>query len=642
MFDLFRSRAKAVRYLLGFLLMLVAVSMVVTLIPGWGTQGDTRDQIVAEVGDQALTLREVQSQVQKEMRNRSFPAEQAATYLPQFIERMITDRALAFQATRMGFRVTEADVAETIRAALPQLFPDGKFVGREAYAAVLAQQNMSVEEFEATLRRQMLLLKLQRLASESVVVTPAEVELEYRRRNEKAKLEYVALARQNVSSQVAVTREEILADYERNRPLLNVSEKRILSLLVVDEAQVGKQVNLPEAELRRIYATNQDNFRLPERVRVRHILLKTTDKGQDEIPKMNARAEDLLKQIRSGASFADLARKHSEDTTSAAKGGDLDWIVRGQTVKAFEDTAFSLKPKQVSSVIKTEYGLHILEVLEKQEARLKPFEEVRDQMAQEVKRQTVFEIMQRLGDQAREELGKSPQQAEQIAARLGIQFHPADKLGYGDNVPVIGANQEFFEAIATLRPGEVTPVIQGGGNKLVVAALTAVHPARPAELSEVEAGIRERLTGEKAAELVEKQARQAFDNAKALGGDLKKLAQALRLELKTTQEFSADGAADGIGSASEVYQAFTLPVGDLFGPVAVGDRRLICKLVSRTPADMSRLASQREALVATIKARKQGQRNELFEDSLRTGLIREGKLKIHDDAIKRLIASYRG
>jgi len=642
MFDLFRSRAKVVRYLLGFLLMLVAISMVVTLIPGWGSQGNRSDQIVAEIGDEVLTVREVQLHLQRELKNRTMPPDMVTTYLPQVVERLVTDRALAYQAERMGFRVTEAELAETIRAALPQLFPDGKFVGREVYASVLAQQNMTVEEFEYTLRRQMLMMKLQHLAAESVVVTPAEVEQEFKRRNEKVKLEYVALAKQNLLSQVTVTPEEVRADYARNKEIYSVPEKRSLNLLVVDEERVGKQFNLPEAELRKAYETNKENFRVPERVRVRHILLKTTDKPQDAIPKIQAQAEDLLKQLRAGANFADLAKKHSEDTTTAVKGGDLGWIVRGQTVKAFEDTAFSLQPKQLSNVVKTEYGLHILEVLEKQEARLKPFEEVKEDLAKEIKRQAVYELMQRVADQAHDELAKSPQQAERIAASLGIDFHKVDKLGYGDPIPVIGTSQEFFEAIATLKPGEVTPVVSGGANKLAVAVLTEVHPRRISELSEVEKQIRERLVGEKAGKLLKSRGREAFQQAQSLGGDLKKLAQALKVELKTTQEFAIDGAADGIGSATEVAQAFTRQVGEIFGPVELGERVLICKVVGHTAADLSQLPAQRESIVATLKSRKQGQRSELFEDSLRAGLIREGKLKIHEDAIRRLIAAYRG
>ena len=642
MFDLFRSRAKVVRFMLGGLLMMVAISMVVTLIPGWGTQRDTQDQIVAEIGKEALTRREVQGQVQKEMRNKTFPSDMAAVYLPQLIERMVTERALAYQAVRMGFQVTEDEIQEIVRGALPQLFPDGKFVGREVYAAFLAQQNTTIPEFEFSLRRQMLLVKLANLASEGVVVTPAEIRREYVRRNEKVKIDYFALSPESYRSEVTASREEIQADYEKNRPLFRVPEKRSVEILILDEPRIAEKVLVSEGDLRRAYEANQDNFRLSERVKVRHILLKTTDKPQDEIPKIMARAEDLLKQIRAGANFAELARKYSEDTASAAKGGDLDWVVRGQTVKAFEAAAFSLKPKQISNLIKTEYGFHILEVLEREEARLKPLEEVKGQITQELKRQAVFDTMQRLADQCHDELSKAPQQAQQIAARLGVQFVKADKVAYGEKVPELGVNQEFFEAIATLKPGEVTAVLSVAGNKLAVAVLTAVHPARTAELSEVESEIRQRLVDEKVAQLVEQRARELAEKAKAAGADFKKLAQSVKAEVRTTQDFPIDGAADGIGEARLVYQAFLEPVGAVFGPVSSGARWLICKVVSKTPADMSQLETQREALVAAVKSQKLVMRRELFEDSLRAGLMREGKLKIHDDVIKRLIASYRG
>ena len=126
------------------------------------------------------------------------------------------------------------------------------------------------------------------------------------------------------------------------------------------------------------YNSHKDQYRTPERVHARHILLSTTNKPKDEIPKIQAKAEDLLKQIRGGADFAQLAQKNSEDPGSAAKGGDLGWVVRGQMVKNFEDTVFALKPKEVSNVMTTEYGFHIIQVLEKEPARLRPLDEVKD------------------------------------------------------------------------------------------------------------------------------------------------------------------------------------------------------------------------------------------------------------------------
>ena len=641
MFDLFRSRAKAVRYLLGGLLMLVAISMVVTLIPGFGTNGSSRDQIVAEIGKEVISLREVQLEVQRAQRNKAFQPEMAQVYVPQIVDRMITDRAFAYEAGRQGFQVTEADLALAIRASIPQLYQDGNFVGKEVYAGFLAQQNLSIPEFEAAIRRQLLAMKLQGLAVEGVIVTSAEIEQEFRRRNDKVKLEYIALTAAKYRSQVSVSPEEIRAYFEKNRSAYQSPEKRGFAMLVIDEAKVGQKMTVPEGELRRMYEARKEEFRIPERVKVRHILLKTTGKPAEEIPKLQARAEELLKQIKAGADLGELARKNSEDTGSASKGGDLGWIVRGQTVKAFEETAFSQKPKQISNVVKTEYGFHILQVLEKEDARLKPFEEVKDQLAQERKRQAVFETMQRLADQAHDELAKTPLEAEQIGRRLDIQYVKVGKIGYSDPIPEIGASKEVMEAVGSLQKGQVTPVIQAQGNKLVVAVLTDIFPAAPSELAEVEKEIKDQLLSEKATQLLQQRAREAFDKAKSLNGDLKKVAQAMGLEVKTTQDFGADGAADGIGPASTVSDAFTQPVGAVLGPVAAGEQQIVYKVASKTPPDLSKLAEQRSDLVSALKSRKANSRMELFEDSLRAALIRQGKVKIHQDVINRLVGSYR-
>lgn len=643
MFDLFRRRTRVVRIGLGALLMLVAVSLVVTLIPGWGTMPMDREQPVAEIGDEALTQREVQLQIQAAIRNKTFSADMAYIYVPQLIDQMITDRVLAYQAERMGFRVTEADVAQTIRSLLPQLYQDGKFVGQEFYANFLAEQNLTIPQFEANVRKQMLLTRLQNLAAEGAIVTPEEIEREFRRRFQRIRLEYIAIPLSRLRAEVKPTAEQIRAFFEQSRSMFQVPEKRSFDVLVIDELKVGERIQLPEAELRRAYQTNLEQFRIPERVSVRHILLKTTGKPKEEVPKIRAQAEELLKQLRSGKDFAELARKNSEDTGSAEKGGELGWIVRGQTVQAFEDAAFSLKPKELSEVIGTEYGFHILQVMDKEQARLTPFEEVKDQIARDLKRQRVFELMESLADQAVAELNKAPQRAAEIAARLDLTLIKVDKAGAGQLIPGLAAGgQQVYEAVASLQPGRVTPPVQVESNRLAVAVLREVFPARQAELAEVEGQVREQLIARQVQELLEQRAREIMERARAAGGDLRKVAQASGFEFKTTQEFGPDGAADGIGPGTTVIEGFVKQVGELFGPVAAADQRFICKVAARTDPDLSKLAQERQAILTELKGRKARERSELFIDSIRTRLIREGKVKINDEVVRRLASAYAG
>lgn len=641
MFDLFRRRDKAVRYLLTALLVIVALSMVTYLIPGSGMMGGPDDPVVAEIGDEALTVHEVQRTLQTALRSQQIPPQLVDVYVPEMINQMINERAVAYQARRMGFRVTEEELAKAIQSTMPQLFENGQFVGRDVYAAVLAQQNLSIPQFEDNFRKQLLMLKLQNLVLEGVIVTPQEVENAFRQRNEKVKVSYIALNPEKLQSQVTATPAEIADYYEKNKPAFQVPEKRSFDLIVIDEAQVAQSLAINDEELRKLYEQNQERYRVPERVRARHILLKTTEKPKDEIPAIRAKAESLLKQIQSGGDFAKLARENSEDPGSATKGGELGWITRGQTVKNFEQSAFSLKPGQVSGIIETEYGFHIIQVEEKEEPHVRPFAEVKNELAAESKRQQTYDKMQTIADEVHAALVRSSEEGRQLAQKYGVPITHVSDADLSNPIEGIGNNPDFQEAIRSLQIGQVTPIAQPAANKLAMAVLTGIKPSRQAELGEVEKEIRETVLKQKASELAKKRAAEAEEKIQAAGGDLRKVAQSMGLDVKTTPDFTRDAAAEGIGPASYLAEAFEKEVGAVLPPVTVGDQVFIVKVAGKTPADLTQLASQREDLVSSIRATKARQRDELFKDGLLTQLIKDGKVKIHDAAVKRLIASYR-
>jgi peptidyl-prolyl cis-trans isomerase D len=642
MFDLFRSRAKAVRYLLGGLLLLVALSMVVTLIPGYGTGGGSQDQIVAEIGKDAVTIQDVRKRLQMALRNRNVPKEMMQMYAEQMLSQLINERVMAYEAERLGFEVTPDDLLRNLQVMAPMLFQNGQFIGKEQYAALLREQDLTIPEFEASARTQLLVNKVEDLVGQGVVVTPEEVAKAYQSRNEKVKLEYISLTPASYRSEVIVTPDEVRSFYQANKAQFKVAEKRAFLLLVVDEAKVAQRIVAPEAELRRYYQASQDQFRMPDRVHVRHILLKTTGLAREEVPKIRAKAEDLLKKLKAGADFAELAKANSDDPGSGAKGGDVGWIVKGQTVPNFENTAFALKPKELSGVVSTEYGFHILQVLEKEPARVKPFDEVKQQLGQEWKKEKLRETVERLADQAHELALKNPAGADQIARQLEIDAVKVERAGAGDPVPEFGVSPDLESALAGLAKGGVTGVIQAPGNKLVVAVVTAVFTARPSELAEVEAGIRSTLAANKLTQVLAMKQKDVLAKAKAAGGDLKKVAQSMGLEVKTTQEFARNGTVDGIGPAVAVSEAFELPPGSVFAPASMTETRLICKVESRIPADPSKLAEERDSIARALKEEKMKRRAELLQDSLRTALFKAGKLKVHQDTINRLFESYRG
>ena len=637
MFDLFRSQQKATRILLGVLLGMVALSMLVYLVPGAGTSyGDSGDQVVAEIGKDVVTVPQVEQQIRNVLQNRQIPKETLDTYLPEAIDQAIADRAMAYEAQRLGFEVTDQELARTIRSLqFGGLPPD-------QYRQYIEQQlGTTVPDFENNVRLKGYADAIQMVAMEGVIVTPAEVENEYRKRNDKIKLDYIAFDPTKLILEIKPTPDQVKAYFDQNRGFFTVPQTQDLQMIVADQAKVGETIQISDAQVQSYYNAHKDQYRTPERIHARHILLSTTNKPKDQVPKIQAKAEDLLKQIRAGADFAQLAMKNSEDPGSAVKGGDLGWVVRGQMVKNFEDTVFALKPNEVSNVVTTEYGFHIIQVLEKEPARLRPIEEVKNEIVTTLRNQLVFDQMQNLADQAHAELVKAPQNAQQIAQKLNLQFVTADKHVPGAAIPEFGADAPTNAALQALKPGEVSQVLQSG-NKLAVAVVTAVHPPHPAELSEVEAQVRQNYMQTQAVQLAKEKSARAQDLLKQNGGDLKAAAKSVGLEVKTSDFVSRNSAIEGIGSASFLGDGFDKPVGSIVGPLSGNNVTMIGKIADRQSADMSKFPQERDAIVTQLKSQKAQQRAPLFEDSVMTTLLKQGKIKKHPDVIKRLIAQYRG
>jgi peptidyl-prolyl cis-trans isomerase D len=640
MFDLFRSRDKAVRYLLGGLLMLVAISMVVTLIPGYGSSSRADDDVVAEIGKETITTREVQKTVQDAVRQKQIPSEMVAFYMPRVIDQLITDNALVYQAKRMGMNVSDEELAAAIRSMMSR-FTGGAQIDKAVYERIVNEQGMTIPEFENNVRKQLLLMRLQNVAMQGVVITPKEVEDEFSKKNAKVKIEYMGFKADNYKSDVNLTPADMQGYYNTHKDSYRQPEKKNLVVLVADQDKISAALQMSDDELRAAYEKNKDHFRTPERVKVRHILLQTTGKSQADVDKIKAKAQDILKQVKNGGDFAALAKKYSEDPGSAQKGGDLDWVVRGQTVKNFENAAFSLKPNQISDLITTEYGFHIIQVLDKQEAKLQPFEDVKSQLAADMKKTAVYDKMQNSIDQARAALQKNPNDYEAITKQSGLELVKADGMTAGAPITGVGSSPDLDAALTTMKKGDVSPVVAFGTTKLGVAEVTEMVPSRIQTYAEVEPSIREALSGTKAQEIAAQKAGDAAKRVKA-GEPFEAVAKSMHVELKTPPDFTSEAAVEGVGSAAAFGDAFAQPVGGVVGPISAPGQIVVAKVLAKTPADMSQLPSQREAIVTQLKQQKGRDRQELFYDSVLTALIREGKVKKHDVTIQRMINSARG
>jgi peptidyl-prolyl cis-trans isomerase D len=641
MFNLFRSREKSVRIILTVMLGLVALSMVTYLVPQTGNGYDTASDptVVARVGKETITKQDVQRQIQNLTRNRQLPPELLSVYVPQIIQQMITERTMEYEAGQLGLKVSDQEADAEITNTLPaELFKDGK-LDSATLSQVLAQQGITFSDMRSQTARQLLVNKLQQIISQGNIVTPADIEAEYKHRNDKVKLAYVLLAPAKYQAESTPTEAELKAYYDAHKAEFTIPEKRSYAIIVLDPAKVAASINVTDAQLQAEYNSRRNDFQTPERVKVRHILVKA-DASNDAVQK--AKAEGLLKQLKAGADFSKLAKENSDDPGSKDQGGELNWVTRGQMVPEFEQATFATPVGQLSGLVKTTYGYHILQVEAHEQARLQPFDEVKGQLAADYQRRLAQDKMQSLADRAVAELRKDPAHPEKAAEAVGSSVVTADKIEAGDPIPGVGVSKEFTDATAALRKGEVTagPVVLQDGRALV-ATVTDVVSSHPANFDEARTQVSSKASQDKLSRIISDKANELMTKVQAMNGDLEGAAKALKLEVKTSSDVDRQGAIESVGTASSIPEAFTKPVGSVIGPLQVTGGRFIGKVISKTPADMANLAAQSATIRTDLRQQRSRDRAQFFQDGLRARLKAEKKLVINQDIINSIVQQYQ-
>lgn len=637
MFRLFKKRREAVKkYLLIFFLGIVSVGMVITLAPiPAGDTDQLESNVLADIGGVSITSQDLSRSIQSRLRNSPLAND------PQFIMRMagivlddmILRRALWTQAKKLGIQVSDQEVLQAAQA-IPGLYLNGVFVGENW---IYQQTGMTVAQFQEQLREGLLQEKMRAVLTDGIRVNPAEVRDEFLRRNAKARIEYVLFDPSQLVKAVNVTPEALEAFFKKDPGQYKVQEQRRVRYVLIDTDRVREQVKVSENELKEYYGQHLSEYRVPDRVKASHVLFKTEGKSTEEISTLEKTARDVLTQIRSGADFGDMAKKYSEDAT-AANGGEIGWIVRGQTVKEFEEAAFSMKPGQVSDLIKTAYGIHILKVLDKQSAHLQTFEEVKGQIQDQVEKQRLAEAQQSLASELERQLQQNPQNFRAVARKFGLEAKETPLFRYNQAVADLGSGEAFQNLTFQLRVGGVgTPVTVPKG--LAIIQLLEIVPEHPPKLEEVRAAVEQdyraaqsqELAGQKAAEFA----------AKVKSGDFKKQAQAMGLSVKESKDFTQQDYVEGVGSGSQLSAAFALALGGTSDVVSLGGNRVVFRVVARTPAAEVDLPGQQDQIAEELLERKRNLAWEIYRQSLKQQLVSSGELKLNDAAMKKFLAAYQ-
>ncbi len=638
MLDALQKKNLGVRILLGIVLGLISVGMLVYLIPGQGSSNVSSADVVAEVGGQQVTTLEVRQQLQRIARRGSIPRSLEPLYTQQIVNQLVYERMIELEGKRLGIRVTDAERAERIRQLLPSAFTGENFAGMEQYATEVQRRfDMGVAEFEELIRQGLLEEKFRRLVTDGISVTPEEVQQEFRRRNEKVKIEYVLIKPDELESKVAAADAELASYFEKNKARYVVPERRVVRFALLDLNQLRQRISVSDEELRAYYNEHIEVYRIQNRVRVNHILFKTIGKTDAEVEEIRKKAEEVLKKARHGAKFEDLAKQSSEDTTKD-KGGDLGWIVQGQTVPEFEKAAFTLPPGSISDLVRTQYGFHIIKVMEHEAARTQSFEEVRGSILPVLAGEKADRQSGDLADQIAAAVRRSNRQPlDDIAKQFKMTLGETRPMSATDPVPELGTSPEVREAIFRLREGELSSPIRTDRGYIVLT-VKEVQRAHPGGLAEVREKVAADFRRERAVELAKTQAEELAKRGQ-LGESLATAAKAIGFGLKTSDAFPRTGSVPGAGSARQFLSAFTLAVGQTAPPVSLGANWMVFRVVEREEAKPEEFEKQRKDLEQQVLQSKRGLAYEAFRSALEDRMKREGKLKIMQDNLRRLGSS---
>jgi peptidyl-prolyl cis-trans isomerase D len=547
----------------------------------------------------------------------------------QILQQMVDERAALAEADRLDVRVSDDEVRQRI-LAIPSFQENGMFIGEQRYRQILSMQRppMTPSDFEEAVRRSLVVEKLRASLTEWLSIPDKELEQEYRRRNDKVKLAVVSFPNDSFRPDVSATDAEITAYFEEHKEDFRIPEKRKIRYLLVDVEAIRSKTVVPAADIERAYNDRITEYTTPEQVRASHILLKT--EGKDEAA-VRAQAEEVLKKAKAGADFAALAKQYSQDEGSAPNGGDLDYFGRGRMVPEFDAVVFAMEPGQISDLVKTSFGFHIIKLVEKKAGTTRPLDEVRAQLQDQLSNERAQAQAATLADSLRNRITKASD-LDTVAKEQGFAVQESDWFARDEPVLGLGASPELGVRTFAMNQGDVAGPIQTGRG-FVFASLVAKQDAYVPKVDEVKERVRDEVVRNKAKEFGLKKANEVAAKLKG-AADFEKAVQAAGFKAQTTELITRDSPIPDLGIAPEVTEAaFSLAPGTVSQPIATDTGSAVIKVLEKQEVTPQELAANKQKFRDDLLADR---RNRFFAAYM-TKAKQKMRIEVNREAVQKLV-----
>lgn len=479
------------------------------------------------------------------------------------LDSLIDREVLAERAEQLGFTIGDQELRDSI-ATNPAFLVGGRF-SKEAYLRALRYASLTPADFEETMRKELAIERLQNVVWDGVSVDEQAVRDEILSRDEKRVVSYVKVKASDYTMKVPATEEDLRKFYDANVDRFTEPERVRIEMIAYPADRMPGLAAPTDEEIAAWYDANvAGRFTQQAEVRARHVLVKA-DRDADQATRDAARkkVEGLRDQVRNGAAFEKIAREHSEDPGTAAQGGELGFFTRGRMVKPFEDAAFSLKPGEVSEVVETPFGFHLIQVEEVREEKRKSLDEVRGEVVEAIRAERGRDAAAALAREDRAAwAGGKP--VDEIATARGLQVDRPEPIARGGALPGVGTAFAVNNALWDLSPGGVTEPLDANGTWVVAKLVEKLAPS-PKPFDAVKEQVETALRLQEGQKLAREAAGKLLAAAKA-DGSLFKAAAAQRGEVERSEPFQRSGPfVPGLGASTDLKQkAFALTDANKF------------------------------------------------------------------------------
>jgi len=570
---------------------------------GWGGKRGARGQtIAAEVNGQEITRYQYDESYQnlwtlsKNLYKRELSGEEAKQLRQRALDDLVERTLILQEAKRWGLSATLDEVKEQI-AHTPAFQMGGKF-SKERYLQQLAANRMMPSEFERTMRANMQLSKLIDVLQTTAKLSEKELFELYRLESEKVNLRFFKLDALDFEKRIEVLPEAIQEHHESTKESYRVPAKVKVKYLSFDLPRFREEVKIAPEEIAEFYKANQGRFMHRKRVKARQILMEVKkeggSKGEEEA---RQKAEEVRKRIEKGEDFVQLAKKLSQDNATAAKGGDLGYVESGQVGEGFDEVAFSLKPGEVSPVVKTPRGFSIIKVEEVQEEGVEPLEKVRGTIEEELREERAYELTKEEAQRAMSKIYRGDDVVS-YAEKKGLEVYETDFFSEGEFITGIGKNKDFNEAAFLLKPGGASPLI-GAEKKFYILQLVEKRESYLPGLEEVKEKVIKSLKKERSQGAAKEKAEQLLEELIS-GTPMDQMAARENLTAEETGLFNRQsGFINKIGFSEDLardafYLTYKSPTPQkVYG---MGNRYFIVQLKERREGEEEAFQSQKDAL----------------------------------------------